>query len=157
MWSLNGYLFHHRKTVLGLVWFILLFIGVYMISLKPLMNSSLMMALFLTTFSVAHCESIEDKVEIKKAELCVGIPQSTDEIKNLPFNSYSTTAGYNECISRCVRGTLVGICNQMSADHSIYVSGTKKDFLDQITSNCTEGTDALVKDNQVCPLVHCGP
>jgi hypothetical protein len=145
-----------KKEALSLAWFILfLFHGAYMRLLKSVALTSLTTALFLLPFSLAY--SIEGKTEIKKADICDGIPASTEDIRNLPFNSYSSTAGYDECVNRCVRGTLVGICNQMSGDRSIYIDGTKENFMQEIKDTCAQGTEALMKDNHACPLVNCGP
>ncbi|MDR3478367.1 MAG: hypothetical protein P4M14_10085 [Gammaproteobacteria bacterium] len=125
--------------------------------LKPVAVSSLTLVLFFSTFSLAHSDSIAGKTEITKTELCVNIPASTEAIRNLPFYSYSTISGYNECVNRCVRGTLVGICNEMFPGRNIYIDGTKQEFIRKITDNCSQGIGALVKDHQACPLVHCGP
>jgi hypothetical protein len=73
----------------------------------------------------------------------------------LPYISYNTTEGFNQCVARCVNSAMIQICPQLPPDSNVFT--TNEELKKKILDGCTEHIQEFISKNIRCPYVKCEP
>jgi hypothetical protein len=85
-------------------------------------------------------------------EICASLPQAPS---TLPFISYSTQKGFDECVSRCMTNVLMQVCPQLPDKSTIFA--TQPEVKQQMLDGCIQNIKGFVTHNTRCPYLNCEP
>ncbi|CAM2940515.1 Uncharacterised protein [Legionella steigerwaltii] len=93
--------------------------------------------------------TVEEKDD---ATICAELP--TDPA-TLPFISYNTQEGFDECVSRCMTSVMKQVCRQLPHQSNFF--STHPELKQQMLDGCTQNIKHFVTNNTRCPYLHCEP
>ena len=73
----------------------------------------------------------------------------------LPFVSYSTPEGFNECVSRCMTSVMSQVCGQLPDKSNLFA--TRPDIQQKMLVGCNENIQHFVTHNIRCHYLNCEP
>ena len=86
------------------------------------------------------------------AAICAELPKDPS---TLPFISYSTQEGFDECVSRCMTSVMMQVCEQLPSKSDLF--STRPDIKRQMFAGCTQNIKGFVTHNTRCPHLNCEP
>lgn len=90
------------------------------------------------------------------SDVCASTPKTISDLSDsLAYVSYSTSSGFDECVSRCITSVLIQVCPQLPPDAHDTV--TQPDFKKQVTQDCIDNINHFVHDHIRCPYLKCEP
>lgn len=84
-------------------------------------------------------------------EICATIQDPS----TLPYVSYNTPSGFDECVARCVNSAMLQVCPQLPEHSNVYT--TQPQVRQQMLEGCTEHIKRFIINNTRCPYVKCEP
>ena len=86
------------------------------------------------------------------AAVCADLPKDPS---TLPFISYSTQEGFDECVSRCMTSVMRQVCPQLPSKSNLFA--TRPDIKEKMLAGCTQNIQNFVTHNTRCPHLNCEP
>lgn len=110
----------------------------------------ILIALFYTAKS-PHTNSTPKASKALDAELCAELQDPA----TLPFRSYNTQEGFNECVARCVTSAMLQVCPQLPQNSNLFTS--RPEIKQQMLEGCTKNIQHFISNRTRCPYVNCEP
>ena len=79
----------------------------------------------------------------------------TADPETLPFISYSTQDGFNECVSRCMTNLMMQVCAQLPDKSNVFA--THPEVKKEMLAGCHQNIEDFVAHNTRCPHLNCKP
>lgn len=86
------------------------------------------------------------------AAICAALPKDPS---TLPFISYSTKAGFDECVARCMTSVMKQVCAQFPENSNFFT--TRPEIKEQMLAGCTQNINGFITNRTRCPYLNCEP
>lgn len=86
------------------------------------------------------------------ATICAELPKDP---ATLPFISYNTQEGFDECVSRCMTSVMRQVCRQLPSQSNFF--STRPEIKQQMLAGCTQNIKGFITNHTRCPYLHCEP
>jgi len=86
------------------------------------------------------------------AAICASLP--ADPV-TLPFVSYNSAEGFDECVARCVTNVMMQVCRQLPPHSNVFA--TQPAMRGNMLNGCRENIRMFVANRTHCPYLKCQP
>ncbi len=115
-----------------------------------LLLTLIIIGLFYTGRPKATSPTVDSSTAID-SEICAGLKDPS----TLPFISYNTPEGFNECVSRCITSAMIQVCPQLPQNSNLFA--TRPEIKQQMFEGCTQNIKRFIINKTRCPYVKCEP
>lgn len=86
------------------------------------------------------------------AAVCAALPKDPS---TLPYISYSTQEGFDDCVARCMTSVMQQVCRQLPDNSNVFE--TQPRMKQEMLEGCTQNIKDFVAHNTRCPHLNCMP
>lgn len=113
--------------------------------------SKLLLLVLISFIAVAYYQRPKPILK-DDAAVCAGL---APDPATLPFISYSTSEGFDACVSRCMTSVMSQVCRQLPEHSNVYA--THPEMKEQMLAGCHQNIKNFVANNTRCPYLNCEP